>query len=57
MEGVECVDGELYENRTRGSRLGDSQSLPDRRHDLSDSSDGGTELTQRLEKRHLVNIL
>lgn len=55
--GVECVDGELYENRTRSSRLCDGQGLPDRRHDLSDGPDGGTELTQRLEQRHLVDIL
>lgn len=55
--GVERVDGELYENRAWSSRLGNSQRLSDCRHDLSDSSDGGTELTQWLEERHLVNVL
>lgn len=57
MEGIERVDGELYENRTRGSRLGDGQGFPDGRHNLPDSPDGGTELTQRLEEGHLVDIL
>lgn len=57
VEGVECVNGELYENRTRGSRLSNGQRLPDRRHNFSDSPDGGAELTQRLEERHLVDIL
>lgn len=57
MEGVERIDGELYENRARSSRLGNGQGLPDRRHDLPNSSDGGTELTQWLEERHLVDVL
>ncbi len=57
VEGIERVDGELYENRTRSPRLGDGQGFPDSRHDLPDSPDGGTELTQRLEERHLVDVL
>lgn len=57
MEGIECVDGELYENGTRSSRLGDGEGFPDSRHDLPDGPDGGTELTQRLEERHVVDIL
>lgn len=57
MEGIESVDGELYENRTRSSRLCDGQSFPHGGYDLPDSPDRGTELTQRLEERHLVDVL
>lgn len=57
MEGIERIDGELNENRTRSSRLSDGQGFSDGRHNLPDSPDGGTELTQRLEERHLVNVL
>lgn len=57
MVWIERVDGELDENRTGSSRLGDGHGLPDGRHDLPDGPDGGTELAQRLEERHLVDIL
>lgn len=57
MVWVQGVDGELDENRTRGSRLSDCQGLPECGHDLPDCSDGGAELTQRLEERHLVDVL
>lgn len=57
VERVQCVDGEFDENRTRRSRLGDGQGFSESRHDFSDGPDGGTELTQRLEEGHLVDVL
>lgn len=57
MEGIERVDGELYENRTRSSRLCDGQGFPHSGYNLPHSPDGGAELTQRLEERHLVDVL
>lgn len=57
MVGVQCVNGELYENRTGGSRLSDGQGFPDGGHDLPDRPDGRAELTQGLEQRHLVDVL
>lgn len=57
MVRVQSVDGEFYKNGPGCSRLGNSQRLSDNRRDFSDRSDGGTELTQRLKQRHLVNVL
>lgn len=57
MERIECVNGQLYENRTRSSWLGSSQSLPQGRHDLPHCPDGGTELAQRPKEGHLVDVL
>lgn len=57
MEGIERVDGELYENWTGRSWLGDGQGFPHRGNDLPHSPNGGAELTQRLEERHLVDVL
>ena len=42
---------------TRSPRLCDGQGLPDDRHDLPDGPHRRTELAQRLEQRHLVNVL
>lgn len=57
MEGIERVDGELYENGTGSSRLCDGQGFPHGGYDLPHRPDGGAELTQRLEEGHLVNVL
>lgn len=55
--GVQGVNGELDENWTGCSGLSNGQGLPERGHDLSNRPDGGTELTERLEERHLVDVL
>lgn len=57
VEGIEGVNGELDENRTRSSRLSNGERFPHGGYDLPDSPDGRTELTQGLEERHLVNVL
>lgn len=57
VKGIEGVNGELNENRTRSSRLSNGERSPHGGYDLSDSPDGRTELTQGLEERHLVNVL
>lgn len=57
MEGIERVNGELNENRSRSSRLCDGEGFPHSGYDLPDSPDRSTELTQWLEERHLVNVL
>lgn len=57
MEGIERVDGQLYENRTGSSRLGGGQSFPQGGHDLPHRPDRGTELAQWLEEGHLVDVL
>lgn len=55
--GVQRINGELNEDRTRGSRLSNRQGLPECRHNFPDGPDGGTELTKWLEERHLVDVL
>lgn len=57
MEGIEGIDGELYEDGTRGSRLRDGQGFPHSGYDLPDGPNRDTELTQRPEERHLVDVL
>lgn len=57
VKGIEGVNGELNENRTRSSRLSNSERSPHGGYDLSDSPDGCTELTQGPEERQLVNVL
>lgn len=57
VKGIEGVNGELNENRTRSSRLSNGERFPHGGYDLSDCPDGRTELTQGLEQRHLVNVL
>lgn len=57
VKGIEGVNGELDENRTRCSRLSNGQRSSHGGYDVSDSPDGRTELTQGLEERHLVNVL
>lgn len=57
MKGIESVNGELNENRSRSSRLSSDERFPHGGYDLPDGPDGRAELTQRLEQRHLVDVL
>eukprot|EP00053_Salpingoeca_punica_P015436 m.142372 g.142372 ORF g.142372 m.142372 type:complete len:643 (-) comp16709_c0_seq3:49-1977(-) len=54
---VERVDGELDKDGPRHARLRLIEGLPHHGHNVAHPGDGRAELAERLEERHLVNIL
>lgn len=57
MIRIERVDGKLDKHRSRSVRLGYLNSLSEGLGDITNISDGCRVFAERLEKRHLVDVL